>query len=150
MLTFGFLPPTARRGLIGPPCSYPSPCGVDGVAARDQGQHAPRVAAEAPLDVLTQACDEVVCVVVGYLVMIDAAPYLGHGEPEWEPPLLCEFLNIDPSALAYFGLLVASFKRDPEFSDEVAEWLGSLRELMDYFVRFALTKIDGACPPWRP
>ncbi len=104
------------------------------------------VAAEAPLDELTQACDEVVCVVVGYLVMIDAAPYLGDGEPEQEPPVLCEILNIDPSALAYFGLLAASFKRDPEIGDELAQWLASFRELTDYFVRFVLAKINGRVP----
>jgi hypothetical protein len=105
-----------------------------------------RVAAEASLDELTRACDEVVCVVVGYLVLMDAAPYLGDGEPEWEPPVLCEILNIDPSALAYVGLLAASFKRDTEFGDELAEWLGSARELTDYFVRLVLAKINGRVP----
>jgi DNA-binding transcriptional MerR regulator len=105
-----------------------------------------RVAAEASMDELTRGCDEVVSVVVGYLVMIDAAPYLGDPEPEWEPPVLCEFLNIDPSALAYFGLLAASFKRDPALGDELSEWLASWREFTDHFVRLVITKINGRVP----
>jgi DNA-binding transcriptional MerR regulator len=105
-----------------------------------------RIAAEAPLEELAQACDEVVSVVVGYLVMMDAAPYIGGDEPACEPPLLCEVLNIDPSALAYFGLLAASFKRDPEIGDELGQWLASFRELTDYFVRVVLAKINGRVP----
>jgi len=60
--------------------------------------------------------------------------------------VLCEILNIDPSALAYFGLLAASFKRDPEIGDELAQWLASFRELTDYFARFVLAKITGRVP----
>ncbi|HTZ65209.1 MAG TPA: MerR family transcriptional regulator [Solirubrobacteraceae bacterium] len=105
-----------------------------------------RIAAEAPLDELVCACDEVVGVVVGYLVMIDAAPYIGDCEPEREPPVLCELLNIDPSLLGYLGLLVASFKRDPEVGDEFAAWLASWRALTGYFVGFVLAKLNGRVP----
>jgi DNA-binding transcriptional MerR regulator len=104
------------------------------------------VAADAPLEELAQACDEVVSVVVGFLVMMDAAPYIGDDEPELEPPLLCEVLNIDPSTLAYYALLSASAKRDPEIGAEIAEWLASWRELTDYFVGFALAKLNGRVP----
>ncbi len=104
------------------------------------------VAANAPLGEITRACDEVVCVVVGYLVMIDAAPYLGDDEPTWDPPVLCEILNIDPSALAYYGLLAASFKRDPEYGAEVTELLASWRELTDCLAGIALAKVNGRVP----
>jgi hypothetical protein len=104
------------------------------------------VAANAPLGEITQACDEVVCVVVGYLVMMDAAPYIGDGEPAWEPPVLCEILNIDPSALAYYGLLAASFKRDPKYGAEVTELLASWRGLADCLVGIALAKVNGRVP----
>lgn len=104
------------------------------------------VAANAPLGELTRACDEVVCVVVGYLVMIDAAPYLGDDEPTWEPPVLCEILNIDPSALAYYGLLAASFKRDPEYGAEVTELLASWRDLADCLLGIILARVNGRVP----
>lgn len=108
------------------------------------------VAANTPLGELTRACDEVVCVVVGYLVMIDAAPYLRDDEPAWDPPVLCEILNIDPSALAYYGLLAASFKRDPEYGAEVSELLASWRGLADCLGGIALAKVNGRVPRWRP
>lgn len=105
-----------------------------------------RLAAEAPLDEITRACDELVTVVVGYLVLIDSAPYIGDGEPAWEPPVLCEVLNIDPSALASLGLLVASFKRDPEAGEELTNAVINLSECFGFLSRFVLARINGRVP----
>lgn len=106
-----------------------------------------RLAAEAPLSEITRACDELVTVVVGYLVLIDSAPYIGDGEPAWAPPpVLCEILNIDPSALASLGLLVASFKRDPEVGEELTNAVTNLSECFGFLSSFVLAKINGRVP----
>jgi hypothetical protein len=105
-----------------------------------------QIATEAPIEEITRACDEVVSVVVGYLVMMDAAPYIGDDEPAWEPPVLCEILNIDPSALASLGLLVASFKRDPEAGEELTNAVINLSECFGFLSTFVLARINGRVP----
>ncbi len=105
-----------------------------------------RIAAEVPLAELTQACDEVVTIVVGYLVSMDAGPYLNGKTPESPAPLLCEVINIDPSALAYFGLLIASFKRDPEAGEELTNAVITFSELFGLLVSVALTEVNGRVP----
>jgi hypothetical protein len=105
-----------------------------------------RVATEAPFDEITHACDQLVSVVVGYLVMMDAAPYLGGRTPEATPPLLCEVFKLDASGLANLGLLVAAIKCDPEIGEELTSWLEATCDLISYFVRVVLGEVGGQVP----
>lgn len=105
-----------------------------------------QVATEATPEEITRACDELVSVVMGYLVMMDAAPYLGGRVPEPVPPLLCAVFELDPSFLASIGLLVAAIKRDPEIGEELTSWLDATCDLISYLVRVVLGEVGERVP----
>jgi hypothetical protein len=104
------------------------------------------VAAEAPVEEIICTCDELVSIVVGYLVMMDAVPYLGGQMPDPTPPLLCTVLELDPSSLAYLSLHIVAIKHDPEIGEETTSWLEATYALIIDFVRIMLAQVGGRVP----
>jgi hypothetical protein len=102
------------------------------------------IAAEAPIEEITQACDEVAELLVAYFALFDFGQYLVEGK-EVSLPLSSAFTP-DPSFLAVVGMWLVSLKRSPEIGPELCSWLDGMRDTTIDFIRFVLAQIAGAIP----